>query len=45
MKHIVMRLARILLALVWHLSSGDFTWFRFKITEIEYNQSGKATVL
>ena len=27
----------------WHLSSGDFTWFRGRITEIEYNQSGKAT--
>jgi hypothetical protein len=27
----------------WHLASGDFTWFRFKITEIEYNQSGKVT--
>jgi hypothetical protein len=25
----------------WHLASGDFTWFRFKITGIEYNQSGK----
>ncbi len=29
----------------WHLASGDFTWFRFKITEIEYNQSGKVTRL
>ena len=29
----------------WHLASGDFTWFRFKITEIEYNQLGKVTVL
>ncbi len=29
----------------WHLASGDFTWFRFKITEIEYNQSGKVKVL
>ena len=29
----------------WHLASGDFTWFRFEITEIEYNQSGKVTVL
>jgi hypothetical protein len=29
----------------WHLASGDFIWFRFKITEIEYNQSGKVTVL
>jgi uncharacterized protein DUF6544 len=27
----------------WHLSSGDFTWFRFKIIEIEYNQSGRIT--
>lgn len=27
----------------WHFPSGDFTWFRFKITEIEYNQSGKVT--
>ncbi len=25
----------------WHLASGDFTWFRVKLTEIEYNQSGK----
>jgi hypothetical protein len=29
----------------WHLASGDFTWFRFKITEIEYNQLGRVTVL
>ena len=29
----------------WHLASGDFTWFRFEITEIEYNQSGQVTVL
>jgi hypothetical protein len=29
----------------WHLASGDFTWFRCKITEIEYNQSGKVTRL
>lgn len=29
----------------WHLASGDFSWFKFKITEIEYNQSGKGTVL
>jgi len=29
----------------WHLASGDFSWFKFKITEIEYNQSGKVTVL
>jgi hypothetical protein len=27
----------------WHLASGDFTWFRCKLTEIEYNQSGKVT--
>ncbi len=27
--------------ITWHLASGDFTWFRCKITEIEYNQSGK----
>jgi hypothetical protein len=29
----------------WHLASGDFTWFRVEITEIEYNQSGKVTQL
>jgi len=29
----------------WHPASGDFTWFRFKITEIEYDQSGKVTRL
>jgi hypothetical protein len=29
----------------WHLASGDFNWFRCKITEIEYNQSGKVTRL
>lgn len=29
----------------WHLASGDFSWFTFKITEIEYNQSGKVRVL
>lgn len=28
---------------IWHLDSGDFTWFRGKITEIEYNQSGNVT--
>jgi hypothetical protein len=28
--------------ITWHLASGEFTWFRVKITEIEYNQSGKA---
>jgi hypothetical protein len=27
----------------WHLASGDFTWFRGQITEIEYDQSGKVT--
>jgi hypothetical protein len=27
----------------WHLASGDFTWFRGQITEIEYNQSGRVT--
>src|SRR5450755_3423629 len=31
--------------ITWHLASGDFTWFRVKITEIEYNQSGQVTVL
>jgi hypothetical protein len=31
--------------ITWHLASGEFTWFRVKITEIEYNQSGKVTVL
>ncbi len=25
----------------WHPASGDFTWFRGQLTEIEYNQSGK----
>jgi hypothetical protein len=29
----------------WHPASGEFTWFRFKITEIEYDQSGKVTRL
>ena len=29
----------------WHLASGEFTWFRVKLTEIEYNQSGKVMVL
>ncbi len=29
--------------ITWHLASGDFTWFRVKIAEIEYNQSGKMT--
>jgi len=27
----------------WHLDSGDFTWLRGEITEIEYNQSGNVT--
>jgi hypothetical protein len=27
----------------WHLASGEFPWFRCKISEIEYNQSGKVT--
>jgi hypothetical protein len=27
----------------WHPASGDFTWFRGQITEIEYDQSGKIT--
>ena len=27
----------------WHLASGEFTWFRVQITEIEYNQSGRVT--
>lgn len=29
----------------WHLTSGEFTWFRVQITEIEYNQSGRVTRL
>jgi hypothetical protein len=29
----------------WHPASGEFTWFRCKITEIEYDQSGKVTRL
>ena len=29
--------------ITWHLASGEFTWFRVKITEIEYNQSGGVT--
>ena len=32
------------IAITWHLASGDFTWFRCKITRIEYNQSGKMKV-
>jgi hypothetical protein len=28
----------------WNLASGDFSYFRGEITEIEYNQSGKVTV-
>lgn len=31
--------------ITWHLASGDFSWFRGQITEIEYNQSGKVTRL
>jgi hypothetical protein len=31
--------------ITWHLASGEFTWFRVKITEIEYDQSGKVTRL
>ena len=27
----------------WHLASGEFSYFRCKITEIEFNQSGKVT--
>ena len=29
----------------WNLASGDFSYFRGEITEIEYNQSGRVTVL
>ena len=29
---------------MWNLASGDFSYFRGEITEIEYNQSGKVTV-
>jgi hypothetical protein len=29
--------------ITWHLTSGEFTWFRVKITDIEYNQSGRVT--
>jgi hypothetical protein len=29
----------------WHLASGDFSYFRGELSEIEYNQSGKVTVL
>jgi hypothetical protein len=29
--------------ITWHLASGDFNWFRCKVTEIEYNQSGRVT--
>ena len=31
--------------ITWHLASGEFTWFRCKVTEIEYDQSGKVTRL
>ena len=27
----------------WHLASGEFTWFRSELKEIEYNQSKKVT--
>jgi hypothetical protein len=33
------------IAITWHLASGEFTWFRCKITEIEYDQSGKVAAL
>jgi hypothetical protein len=33
------------IAIAGHPASGEFTWFRCKITGIEYNQSGKVTVL
>ena len=29
--------------ITWHLASGEFTWFRVKITDIEYDQSGRVT--
>lgn len=29
---------------MWNLASGDFSYFRGAITEIEYNQSGRVTV-
>ena len=29
--------------ITWHPASGDFNWFRCKVTEIEYNQSGSVT--
>lgn len=31
------------IAITWHLASGEFTWFRVQITEIEYDQSGRVT--
>jgi hypothetical protein len=31
------------IAITWQLASGEFTWFRVKLTEIEYNQSGRVT--
>lgn len=31
--------------ITWHLALGEFTWFRCKITRIEYNQSGRVMVL
>jgi hypothetical protein len=27
-----------------YLASGEFTWFRVKITDIEYNQSAAVTI-
>jgi hypothetical protein len=33
------------IAITWHLPSGDFPWFRCKITQIEYHQSGKVRSL
>jgi hypothetical protein len=30
---------------MWNLASGDYSYFRGEITEIEYNQSGRVTVL
>lgn len=33
------------IAITWHLPSGEFTWFHCQIRQIEYNQSGRVTVL
>jgi hypothetical protein len=30
---------------IWHLDVGDFSYFRGKLSEIEYNQSGNVTML